>query len=183
MALSKSLLERLAGGDRRSIGRSDEVAALVLKRPALFAELMDGLRAEDPLVRMRAADAAEKVSLKRPDLLAPFKARLLNLLEAATEQEVRWHLAQMLPRLPLTRRERLRAASALGRYLEDRSSIVKTCALQALVEIAAKEESLQPEVKALLQKAVRTGTAAMKARSRKLLCQFEARQPKRVPVS
>jgi len=86
---------------------------------------------------------------------------------------MRWHMAQMVPRLPLSSKECLRAASALRRYLEDPSSIVKTCALQALAEMAAKDESMQPEVKALLQKATKSGTAAMKARSRKLLSRFE----------
>jgi hypothetical protein len=170
---SSRLLEKLTGGDRRSIGRSDEVVALVLKKPSLFAELVHGLHATDPLVRMRAADAAEKVSLKRPDLLRPFKAELVRLLDEASEQELRWHLAQMVPRLPLTKRERLRAASALRHYLNDRSSIVKTCALQALAEIAATDESFLPETKALLQDSLRNGTAAMKARARKLLRQLE----------
>ena len=173
MASPKNLLDRLTGDDRRSIGRSDEVAALVLRRAALFKELMRGLRADDFLVRMRAADAAEKVSRTRPELLRPFQAKLLRLLDEVTQQELRWHLAQMVPRLQLTSKERLRAASALRRYLQDPSSIVKTCALQALAEIAAKDKSLQPEVKERLKEAVKTGTAAMKARSRKLLSQFE----------
>ena len=171
--MAKTLLDKLTGGDRRSIGRAEEVVERVLKQPALFGQLMTGLRDLDPLVRMRAADVAEKASLKQPELLRPFRAELLRLLDEATQQELRWHMAQMVPRLPLSSKERLRAASALRRYLEDPSSIVKTCALQALAEIAAGEASLQPEVKALLQTAVRTGTAAMKARSRKLLSQFE----------
>jgi len=173
--LAKRLLDKLTGGDRRSIGRADEVAELALKQPALFRELITGIRDADPLVCMRAADAAEKASLKQPELLQAFRSELLRLLDEASQQEVRWHLAQMVPRLPLTQKQRVRAASALRRYLEDPSSIVKTCALQALAEIAATDASLQPEVKTLLQKAVRTGTLAMKARSRKLLRQFEAR--------
>lgn len=176
MTPSSRLLEKLTGGDRRSIGRSDDVAALVLKQPALFAELIHGLHAPDPLVRMRAADAAEKVSLKRPDHLRPFKAELLRLLDEASEQELRWHLAQMVPRLPLTRTERFHAASVLRHYLNDRSSIVKTCALQALAEITANDQSLLSEIKALLQDSLRNGTAAMKARARKLLRQLEGQR-------
>jgi hypothetical protein len=175
VAPSKNLLNRLGGGDRRSIGRSDEVAALVLKQPALFGELVHALQTADPLVRMRAADAAEKASLKQPQLLRPFKAELLRFLDEAIQQELRWHLAQMVPRLPLTSKERLRAAATFRRYLEDRSSIVKTCAMQALADLAAQDQSLLPETKALLQGAMRNGTAAMKARGRKLLSQLESR--------
>jgi len=174
VAASNNVLKKLSGGDRRSIGRSNEVAELVLKQPRLFGELIQGLCATDPLVRMRAADAAEKVSRQQPDLLRPFKRELMHLLQETSEQELRWHLAQMVPRLPLTSKERLRTTAVFRRYLEDRSSIVKTCAMQALADTAAKDESLLSETKALLQDAMRSGTAAMRARGRKLLAQFEA---------
>ncbi len=173
MASSKHILLRLAGGDRRSIGQSDEVAALTLKRPALFAELIRGLRATDPLVRMRAADAAEKVSLRQPELLEPFKVDLLRLLDEATEQELRWHLAQMAPRLRLNKSERLRAVVVFRRYLQDRSAIVKTCAMQALADMAATDAELLPQVVELLRAHTQNGTAAMKARGRRLLQQLD----------
>jgi len=171
---SNDLLKTLGGGDRRSIGRSNEVAELVFKRPVLFAQLIHGMCAADPLVRMRAADAAEKVSRKQPDLLRSFKGQLVRLLEEAQEQELRWHLAQMVPRLPLTSKERSRAATLLRSYLQDTSSIVKTCAMQALADLATRDESLRRETRALLRDAARNGTAAMKARARKLLTRFEA---------
>jgi HEAT repeat protein len=177
MLSSKELLNNLTGGDRRSIGQSDEVAALVLGRPALFPRLMQGLWSSDPLIRMRAADAAEKVSSRRPDLLRPFKAKLLCLLDEATQQEVRWHLAQMIPRLRLSKKDRLRAASAFRLYLSDRSSIVKTSALQALADLAHTDDELMPEVKDLLTAVTKVGTAAMRARGRKLLRQLEHNPP------
>jgi hypothetical protein len=169
------LLKELTGGDRRSIGRSDNVAKRVHKQPELFAELIRGLRAADPLVRMRAADAAEKVSRTQPEVLRPFKAELLRLMDEVSEQELRWHLAQMVPRLLLTAKERIGVAATFRCYLKDRSSIVRTCALQALADLAAQDESLRPEVEARLKTATRSGTAAMKARSRRLLKQFDAR--------
>ena len=54
------LVARLQGGDRRSIGRVDEVVREVLADPSLFGRLFEGMLHEDPLIRMRAADAAEK---------------------------------------------------------------------------------------------------------------------------
>ena len=48
------LLEKLQGGDRRSIGRVDEVVAEVLDEPALFDTLFYGMLSDDPLIRMRA---------------------------------------------------------------------------------------------------------------------------------
>lgn len=58
------LLERVAGGDRRSIGRSNEVVAAVLHEPSLFGVLFGGLWKSDPLIRMRAADALEKITVR-----------------------------------------------------------------------------------------------------------------------
>jgi hypothetical protein len=58
MTSSTNLLNKLRGRDRRSIGQSNKVAALILGRPTLFPELMYGLWDSDPLIRMRAADAA-----------------------------------------------------------------------------------------------------------------------------
>ena len=169
---SKDVLALLSGGDRRSVGRSDSVVTTVLAQPALFRSLIQGMWDKDPIVRMRAADAAEKASLKKPELLRPFKAELLGLLAEANEQELRWHLAQMVPRLALTASERAQAASLLRTYLDDRSSIVKTFAMQALADLADADETLLPETIELLHQLTRTGTPAMRARGRRLLARL-----------
>jgi hypothetical protein len=168
----KDILALLAGGDRRTIGHSDRVAAMVSTDPELFPELIAGLWSEDPLVRMRAADAAEKVTRKHRELLQPYKKELLGLMAEAEQQELRWHLAVMVPRLVLNARERQGAISSLNRYLQDRSSIVKTFALQGLADLAEAEPSFRPGVVEILREATRNGTPAMKARGRKLLSQL-----------
>ena len=50
------LLKKLEGGDRRSIGRVNEVVAEVLNDPSLFGEVFNGMLSRDPLVRMRTAE-------------------------------------------------------------------------------------------------------------------------------
>jgi hypothetical protein len=166
------ILGLLAGGDRRSIGHAERVAAMVSSDAKLFAQLIAGLWSDDALVRMRAADAAEKVTRKRGELLQPYKKELLGLMVEAEQQELRWHLAAMIPRVGLNARELQKAVSSLKQYLEDRSSIVKTFALQGLAELAEAEASLRPGVIEILREATRKGTPAMKARSRKLLGRF-----------
>ena len=178
MTFSTNFLNKLSGGDRRSIGQSNKVAALVLRRPTLFPELMRGLWDSDPLIRMRAADAAEKVSLRRPDLLQPFKTKLLRLLDETTQQELRWHLAQMIPRLRLSKKDRMRAASVFRFHLGNQSSIVKTNAMQAMADLASIDDELLPEVKKLLTTLTEVGTAAMRARGRKLMQQLERKRPR-----
>jgi len=168
----KGILSLLQGADRRTIGRSNEVVSMVSSSPELFAELVAGLRSEDPLLRMRAADAAEKVTRRLPGLLQPYKKELLGLMAESNQQEVCWHLAAMVPRLSLRSKERLRAASLLRTYLEHSSSIVKTFALQGLAELAHQAPSLRTDVVEILREAVRNGTPAMKARSRRLLLEL-----------
>jgi hypothetical protein len=163
------LKDLLRGDDRRSIGKSNQVAKLILAEPKRFTELIQCLWDEDSRVRMRAADAAEKITVTRPELLHPHKQELLGLLAEAEQIELRWHLALMVPRLELSARERESAAATLQRYLEDRSSIVKTCAMQGLADLARQDASLQDTVKRILEESLRRGTAAMKARARKLL--------------
>ncbi|HZU30607.1 MAG TPA: hypothetical protein VFB79_05795 [Candidatus Angelobacter sp.] len=165
----KDILALLQGGDVRSTGRADQAAAIVSKDPKRFPELMAGLWSDDRLIRMRAADAAEKATRKNHALLAPYKKEILGLLREATEKELRWHLAAMVPRLRLNARERREAMTFLNKYLEDKSSIVKTFALQGLTDLAENEPAIQAEVMEILEQSLRSGTPAMKARSRKLL--------------
>lgn len=71
--------------------------------------LLGLMRDTDPLVRMRAADALEKASREDPEILMPHKHSLLSEIAEDPQQEVRWHLLQMLPRLRLTPSEGRRA--------------------------------------------------------------------------
>ncbi len=85
----RSVLKKLSGGNRGSIGRSNEVVAAVLARPALFPALFAGFANDDPVVRMRAADAIEKITTQRPELLQPFKRKLLAIAGSSDQQKVR----------------------------------------------------------------------------------------------
>lgn len=61
MAIELLILRKLEGGDRRSIGRSEEVVSDVLENPGLFKDLVTGSAVADVIVRMRASDAIEKI--------------------------------------------------------------------------------------------------------------------------
>jgi len=159
----------LSGGDRRSIGRANEVVDLVLAQPKRIGELTELLWDLDAVVRMRAADALEKISRERIELLQAYKSELLGLMAETSQQEMRWHLAVLIPRLEMTPEERRRAVGILERYLGDRSSIVKTFAIQGLWELSLGDAALRPKVVELVRELTRTGTPAMRARGRKLL--------------
>jgi hypothetical protein len=169
----KRILENLKGGDPRSIGKSGDAVTAVLRNPALFPDLMRGLSDSDRLVRMRAADAVEKATRTHPEWLQRWKRALLDDISTREDKELRWHVAQLLPRLRLTSREKAAAVRILMGYLEDKSSIVKTCSMQALADLAAQDEQLLDEVLPVLERLTRMGTPAMKSRGRKLLKQLK----------
>jgi hypothetical protein len=157
------------GGDRRSIGRSTELVADILRAPELFGELIAAMLHHDPLVRMRAADVAEKVTRTQPGLLAPYTQRLLRDIAEVPQHEVRWHVAQMLPRLPLSPAERQWAVRRLFEYLDDRSVIVRVCAMQALADLALDDETLRARLLPIIRRLTSTGPPAVRARGRKLM--------------
>jgi hypothetical protein len=162
----KRILENLKGGDLRSIGRSGDALRAVSKNPALFSDLMAGLLDSDRLVRMRAADAVEKATRIHPEWLQPWKRALLDTASTLEDKELRWHVAQLVPRLRLTSTEKATAVRILMGYLEDKSSIVKTFSMQALADLAAHDEQLLQQVEPLIERLTRTGTPAMKSRGR-----------------
>jgi hypothetical protein len=163
----------LAGGDRRSLGRAQQLIQLLEKRPEHLPELIREMWNPDPTIAMRAADAAEKLTRKQAQALQPFKRELLGLAEETRQRELRWHLAAMIPRLRLRPPEQSRFIRVLTQYLGGKSSIVKTFALQALFDLSESDAALRPQIEELLQKTVHEGTPAMRARSRKLLKQIE----------
>lgn len=169
------LLRNLQGGDRRSIGKSRDVVDRVLADPGLFAVVFEGMSDGDPLVRMRCADAVEKMTVLRPDLLQPYKRKLLREVATIDQQEVRWHAAQLISRLTLDRRERRAAADILAGYLEDDSRIVKTFAMQALADLAGRDADLRPRIVRTIHRLTRTGSPAMRSRGRKLLVKLNSK--------
>jgi hypothetical protein len=169
------ILKKLAGTDRRSTGRSDEVVDEVLASPTLFDAVFEGMLADDPVLRMRAADAVEKITAQHPEYLRPYKNKLIRRVARIDQQEVRWHVAQMFSRLDLTRAERRVVVDILAEYLKDESKIVKTFSMQALADMAEQDAELRPSIVMQLQELTRTGSPAMQSRGRKLLAKL-ARQ-------
>ena len=169
-----SILQKLAGADRRSIGRSDEVVTDVLANPLLFKELFKGLFSDDLIIRMRSADAIEKITAQHPEYIRRYKRALVYRVAQTDQQEIRWHFAQMVPRLDLNEQESKFVIKTLVSYLHDKSSIVRTFSMQALADLAERNRRLRPRVTALLSKLVEMGTPAMKSRGRKLLRKLES---------
>lgn len=166
----QDILSRLASGDMRTTGAADEVAQLLIADPDLVAPIIAALRdGTDPGLRMRAADALEKASVKHPEIIAPYKEELLGPIALVEQQEVQWHIALMLPRLPLEPGERHYAARILQRYYQTAASrIVRVNALQALADLATLDPELRPMADDYIQKALADPSRSLRARASQL---------------
>ncbi len=159
----------LSVGDLRTAGKSEEVVKLVSKRPELFDDVVNAILIDAPGIRMRASDVVEKITRVHPEWLKSYKKQFLGKIANIKQKEVRWHLAQILPRFNLTKNEREKVFTLMLTFLEDESRIVKTFAMQALTDIAVQDESYVGKVHDIVKKLIRSGTPAMQSRGRKLL--------------
>ena len=178
---STEILSNLRGGDRRSIGNVGKVVGAVQKKPGLFKNLVSGLFDDEPVVRMRAADAMEKISRENPELLQPVKETLIALAQRTRQQELRWHVAQMIPRVKLTSAETARVTDIFFEYLKDKSKIVVTFAMQALSDLAMRENAVPTRLISAIEKLARSDSPAVRSRGKKLLLQL-AKKNKVVPL-
>ena len=174
MAKAKTIREMLVPGRRLDPGRACEVAALLLADPRKAGQVVECLWDEEAGVANRAADALERASFRRPQILLRWKDAVLDRMLDAGENKLRWNLALMIYRTPLTEAETARAAAALRSWLGDKSSIVKTSAMHGLAGLTGWNPSMLPEVLDMLRILSRSGTPAMRARGRILLKRLEA---------
>ena len=134
----------LAGGNPRSLGRTEEVVELVLADRELVRELYDCLIEGDDTIKLRAGDALEKVARRQPQWLEPYVERLLTEVAAIPQASVQWHLAQLLGEVPLTAAERQRAIKHLWQQLRPETDwIVLHYTMDTLTGFAGVDPNLR----------------------------------------
>ena len=180
MTKAKTIRAMLSAGRRLDVGHAPEVAASLLQNPRKTRQVVECLWDEDCGVVNRAADALERASSRRPGILASWKEALLDRMLDASENKLRWNLALTIFRTPLSKSEAQRAAAILRMWLDDKSSIVKTCAMHGLAGLTRWDAALLPEAMDMLRALSRSGTPAMRARGRILLKRMEG--GKELPV-
>lgn len=177
-----NIRDRLRGDERRQLGSSDSVSSDILRRPEGFVELFEAFFDEDPVVGIRASDAAEKATRGRPDLLVPFRKRLISEAGEVPAPEVRRNVAQMLPRIKFEPRERAKAIALLQRYLKDQNSDLVLAALQALTDFSNDDAVLREKMIPILERFSREGaTEGLKFRGRRMLARLSSQQNRRGP--
>lgn len=170
------LLRKLAGGDLRSIGKSDEVVRLTLQDALLVEVLVDGMQASDPVIRMRCADAFEKVTAAVPGAAQPFASQVLELLSHGQPQEILWHLLQVVPRIVWSADQLPVVLAAVAAAHNERSSVVRADALQAEVELLAQVPERKDHVVRLVRMALSVSAPAVRSRACRLMVLLEKAQ-------
>ena len=159
----------LLGKDLRTIKNADNVAQLVTDQ-ASFDDLFTLLfHHERPLV-MRAADAVEKVTRKHKEFLAPYKVQLLSLLKGAINIELKWHIAQLIPRIRLDPHELQEVWSILSYWVRNpnESKLVRANSLQGLFELSRQAPAFRTQFAAVLDDLSHERIPSLIARVKKL---------------
>lgn len=156
----------LAGGDRRSIAKSERARTLVRRAPARVAELAALAHDSDWLVAMRAVDLLEKLAREHPAWVQPHKRVFLGPLADAEQWEIRLQVVRVLPLLRWTPRERKRVVEILERDVNHPQKFVRAWALDGLASYAGRDDTLRDAVRRHLAAFERSGSKALATRAR-----------------
>ncbi len=164
-----NFIKYLSGGDLRSIADVNEVVSLI-KTQTDFDKLFQYLRINDRLVVMRAADAIEKITVQNPEYLSGHNQAIIDLLNTADNKELKWHLALLSSRLDLSARDLGTVWDKLIGWVTDKneSKIVRVNSIQALFDLANKNEVLKSDFYSVIQSIENENIPSINARLRKL---------------
>jgi hypothetical protein len=166
--------ETLSGGNRTSVGDADQVIGKLLKSPSGLNEIYRLFLDEDPVVAMRASYVAMRVAEQKPESVHPFTKDLLKNLDLYTQQEVRWHIPQLLVHLKLTKVQRRRAYEVVMNWAEtDKSKIVGYYGFQAAADFAENDDLLLEDFIPRIRKANKNGAKSIQNRCKKIAKQLD----------
>lgn len=173
---TKDLRTLLSRGDLRTIGDSNDVIAAV-KTKEDFEALFKLIFSNSRPVAMRASDAVEKVSKEHPEYLSDHADQIVELAKTVSNKEMKWHLAQLLPRLSVSPEKMRRLFQRLNYWASNpnESRIVRVNSLQGMYELSLRLQDAK--VNAVLQNTIRSFEGqrlpSLSARARKLRLQLE----------
>ncbi len=158
----------LNGGDLRSIGGSNKVVAVVGSREE-FDGLFTLLFHSDRRIVMRAGDAIEKITITKAEYLQQHKAGILELCSIASDKELKWHLALIVSRLNLTKKELGIVWQTLTGWALDRknSRVVRVNSLQGLYNLFEKNTPLERDLCLTIAAVIKENIPSITARVKK----------------
>lgn len=160
-----------AGNHANSLGRSAEVITTVLDDKSRLEELYICLFNEDAWVRMRAADALEKICRVHPEWLLPYIDRFTNELLGSNQASIQWHLAQIYRQVSLSDTQKHTAINWLQTLLSSKNIdwIVAANAMDTLVAFTTDGSFPVAKMRALLKIQQTHASKSVVKRANKLL--------------
>jgi hypothetical protein len=165
----KKIADILKGGDLRSIGQSNKIVSLI-DNQGRFDELFQQLFHPDRKVVMRSADVIEKITLKNPGFLRQHKASILKLIETAKHIELKWHLALIVSRMNLSKKEFEKIWQTLTGWASDKkeSKIVRVNSIQGLFNLLQTRQELKQDFNLTISQTEKENIPSLNARIKKL---------------
>ena len=166
---NNNFIQLLLGKDLRTLKKNNATVRLV-KDQKSFDELFTLIFHHERTLVMRAVDAVEKITISHPGYLTPHKDQLLAVLKSADHKELKWHIAQLLPRLDLDTQELEKVWHVLSYWVLNpaESKIVRVNALQGLFDLSSMHAHLKPEFEKILDSIKSEMIPSIQARIRKL---------------
>ena len=167
--MGKPLRDHLSGGTRTSLGQAPAVIKQVARSPEILNEIYNLFLDNDPVVAMRSSYVAMKVAEADPESTWGHKKKVLRDLPRYVQQEVHWHIPQLLIHMNLTHTERRKAYGTVMYWSEtDKSKIVAYYGLEAAAQFAEVDEALESDFVPRLRKLNQRGAASVSSRCRKI---------------
>lgn len=163
------LLDLLSGSDLRSDGLATEVANLVLENEILIDELLEGLDNPDMVIRGRTADALEKITRKRPELVLHQLTKLIRLSREENPMIVKMHLAMIFGHILACDVKVEKIYATLQYLLNEKSVFTRSWVIVSLCILARKFPHLKKEVIDIITPLKRDRSIAIRTRANKAL--------------
>ena len=162
----------LTGGHHNSLGRTEEVATLVITDPDRLEELYGCYESDDEVVRLRTSSALKRVQAANPRLLLPYYDRLIDEIGNLNQASAQWTLAILFKvgRDNLTNSQIDRARALMQRNLQENPDwIVLNMTMETLTEWSAHDQGLRGWLIPELQRISNDRRKSVKARATKFL--------------
>ncbi|HSX29276.1 MAG TPA: hypothetical protein VLE73_01820 [Candidatus Saccharimonadales bacterium] len=167
----------LVGGHANSLGKVNEVIELVMLDKSRLDELYSCLFNEDAWVRMRAADALEKICRQHREWLLPYIDKFQDELATSTQPSIQWHLAQIYRQVDLTPKQKQAAIQWLKQVLstKDADWIVAANAMDTLAQFTKDGSVSAAELMPLFKIQQKHKSNAVIKRATKLMTELSAK--------
>ncbi|WP_260483475.1 hypothetical protein [Sphingomicrobium flavum] len=160
----------LTGGHPNSLGRTEEVVAMVLDDPARMSALMDCYGSDDAVVRLRVSSALKRIEPERRDLVLAQLDRLFGEAAALDQPSADWTIAQLLLRMEadLAPHHKKQGLAILQRNLAEKNDwIVLNMTMETLTRWAQGDAQLAAWLRPHLQRLAGDPRKSVAARARK----------------